>query len=59
LVAGGAVVAVGRQLLFPWRDLPRDTSHGRLLTIAVTALVVFADVMAASSDLNARCTDGT
>jgi phosphatidylglycerol:prolipoprotein diacylglycerol transferase len=46
-VAAIGAYTLGRQLLFPWRDLPRKTSYGRLLTIAMTALVVLADVIAA------------
>jgi phosphatidylglycerol---prolipoprotein diacylglyceryl transferase len=42
----GAIAAytLGRQVLFPMRDLPRNTSHGRMLTIVVAALVVLADI---------------
>jgi phosphatidylglycerol:prolipoprotein diacylglycerol transferase len=48
-VFAGAIAAytLGRQLLFPWRDLPRKTSHGRTLTIAVTAAVLLAEALAA------------
>jgi prolipoprotein diacylglyceryltransferase len=49
VVFAGAIAAytLGRQLLFPLRDLPRKTSHGRTLTIAVTAAVVLAEALAA------------
>lgn len=45
----GAIAAytLGRQLLFPLRDLPRTTSHGRVLTAAVAAAVVLVDVVVA------------
>ena len=44
LIGAVAAYTLGRQLLFPMRDLPRNTSHGRVLTIAFAALVVLADV---------------
>jgi len=42
----GAIAAytLGRQLLFPLRDLARKTSHGRTLTAAVAGAVLLADV---------------
>ena len=45
----GAIAAyiLGRQLLFPLRDLPRNTSYGRTITMIVAALVVLADVLMA------------
>jgi phosphatidylglycerol---prolipoprotein diacylglyceryl transferase len=45
----GAIAAytLGRQLLFPLRDLPRRTSHGRTVTAVVAGLVVLAVVMLA------------
>jgi phosphatidylglycerol:prolipoprotein diacylglycerol transferase len=45
----GAIAAytLGRQLLFPLRDLPRKTSHGRVLTMAVAAAVVLVDIAVA------------
>ena len=32
-----ACYILGRQLLFPWRSIPRETRHGRTLTLAVSA----------------------
>lgn len=45
----GAIAAytLGRQLLFPLRDLPRTTSHGRLVVMALTSLVLVVDVVVA------------
>jgi phosphatidylglycerol:prolipoprotein diacylglycerol transferase len=40
-----AAYTLGRQLLFPWRDQPRSTSHGRTLTIAVAMAILLADIM--------------
>lgn len=42
----GAVGAytLGRQLLFPLRDLPRNTSHGRSVTMTLSAIAVVAAV---------------
>jgi phosphatidylglycerol:prolipoprotein diacylglycerol transferase len=42
-----AAYTLGRQLLFPWRDLPRKTSHGRTLAAAAAAAIVLADVAVA------------
>ena len=39
-----AAYTLGRQLLFPLRDNPRKTAHGRRLAIALTGLVVLAHV---------------
>jgi phosphatidylglycerol---prolipoprotein diacylglyceryl transferase len=49
VVFAGVIAAytLGRQLLFPLRDLPRTTSHGRALTIAVTAAILLAEALAA------------
>jgi hypothetical protein len=33
---------LGRQLLFPWRDLPRKCSHGRTLALTIAVLLVEA-----------------
>lgn len=46
----GAIAAYtfARQVLFPLRTVPRDTTHGRTVTMAVTALVVLADVVVAA-----------
>jgi phosphatidylglycerol:prolipoprotein diacylglycerol transferase len=43
----GAIAAytLGRQLLFPWRDLPRKTSRGRMFTAALATAVVLADIV--------------
>jgi phosphatidylglycerol---prolipoprotein diacylglyceryl transferase len=38
-----------RQLLFPMREIQRATAHGRALTMAVTALVMAADLAIAVS----------
>jgi phosphatidylglycerol:prolipoprotein diacylglycerol transferase len=43
-----AAYTLGRQILFPWRDLPRTTSYGRTLIIAVTVLVLLAGAVAAA-----------
>jgi phosphatidylglycerol:prolipoprotein diacylglycerol transferase len=42
-----ATYTFGRQLLFPLRDLPRKTSHGRMLTMAIAAAVVLVDIVVA------------
>lgn len=44
LVFAAAIAAytVGRQLLFPLRDLPRNTTNGRILTLALAGAVVVA-----------------
>ena len=39
-----AAYALGRQLLFPIRDIPRQTRHGRRLMIAVTASILLIDI---------------
>ncbi|MCF6507800.1 prolipoprotein diacylglyceryl transferase [Blastococcus sp. MG754426] len=41
-VAGVAAYTFGRQVLFPLRGLPRQTKHGRRLTLAVAGLVLLA-----------------
>jgi phosphatidylglycerol---prolipoprotein diacylglyceryl transferase len=41
-VAALAAYILGRQLLFPLRDLPRNTSHGRVLTAIAAGLVLVA-----------------
>jgi phosphatidylglycerol---prolipoprotein diacylglyceryl transferase len=43
-VAAIAAYTFGRQLLFPWRELPRHTAHGRTVAMAVTLAVMLADV---------------
>ncbi len=45
-VAAIAAYTLGRQLLFPLRDLPRRTAHGRVLTMALAALVLVAALAA-------------
>lgn len=46
--AGGiATYTFGRQLLFPLRDLPRNTTYGRALTMAASGLVLAAAVTTA------------
>jgi phosphatidylglycerol:prolipoprotein diacylglycerol transferase len=42
-----AVYTLGRQMLLPLRDLPRATSYGRPVAIAVTATVVLAVLLVA------------
>jgi phosphatidylglycerol:prolipoprotein diacylglycerol transferase len=42
-----AAYILGRQLLFPLRELPRQTNHGRVITAAVAGLVLLADLGAA------------
>ena len=39
-----AAYTLGRQLLFPLRDNPRKTAHGRTFTMALTGLVILVDV---------------
>ena len=46
-VAGIAAYTFGRQLLFPLRALPRNTAHGRALTMSASGLVAVAAVGAA------------
>jgi len=41
-VAAIAGYTFGRQLLLPWRDLPRKTPHGRRITVVATAAVLLA-----------------
>jgi len=43
-IAALAAYTLGRQLLFPLRDLPRKTARGRLLTMALSGLVLIADL---------------
>ncbi len=38
-VGAVAIYTLGRQLLFPLRDHPRNTSYGRILTMALASLV--------------------
>ncbi len=46
--AGGiAAYTLGRQLLFPLRDLPRRTARGRIVTMAISGFVLLAAVLAA------------
>lgn len=45
-VASIAAYTLGRQLLFPLRDLPRHSAHGRRLTMAVAAAAVIVAVAA-------------
>jgi phosphatidylglycerol:prolipoprotein diacylglycerol transferase len=44
-VGAMAAYTLGRQLLFPLRDLPRKTSHGRTLTAALATAVLLADIL--------------
>ena len=39
-----AAYTLGRQLLFPLRDQPRYTAHGRMLVLTACSLIVLADV---------------
>lgn len=43
-VGGIGAYTLARQVLFPLRDLPRATSWGRVVTMALSAAVVAADV---------------
>ncbi len=43
-VASIAAYTFGRQLLFPLRGIPRKTVHGRTVTMAITAIVIAADI---------------
>lgn len=45
-VGGIAAYVFGRQVLFPLRDLPRKTRHGRLVTMVVAGAVLLGDVAA-------------
>lgn len=49
IVFVGAIAAytLGRQLLFPLRAGPRHTAYGRILTMALTGLVIAVDVAVA------------
>lgn len=47
-VAALAAYTFGRQLLFPLRDLPRHTSHGRVATMAVAAAIAVAAIAVAA-----------
>lgn len=42
-----AAYTLGRQLLFPLRDLPRSTSRGRVVVLLVCLLALVADIAAA------------
>jgi phosphatidylglycerol:prolipoprotein diacylglycerol transferase len=44
-VGAMAAYTLGRQLLFPLRDLPRKTLHGRRLTATLATAVVLADIL--------------
>jgi phosphatidylglycerol:prolipoprotein diacylglycerol transferase len=44
-VGAMAAYTFGRQLLFPWRDLPRNSTHGRDPAMAVTLAVMLVDVV--------------
>ena len=46
-VGATASYTLARQLLFPLRDNPRNTAHGRILTMALAALIVVVDVAVA------------
>jgi phosphatidylglycerol:prolipoprotein diacylglycerol transferase len=45
--AGAAAYTFARQLLFPLRDLPRNTAYGRALTMAASGLVLVAAIATA------------
>ena len=49
LVGTVAAYTFARQVLFPLRTVPRDTTHGRAVMMVVTALVLAADVVVAAS----------
>ena len=44
--AAMAAYTLGRQLLFPLRDLPRHTTNGRTLTLVVAAAILIAGIVA-------------
>ena len=46
-LAGLSAYTFGRQVLFPLRGIPRTTSHGRVMTMVVTGLVLVASVLTA------------
>ena len=43
-IAAIAAYTLGRQLLFPLRDLPRTTAHGRTLVALAAGLIIAVDV---------------
>jgi phosphatidylglycerol:prolipoprotein diacylglycerol transferase len=43
-IAAITAYTLGRQLLFPLRDLPRKTAQGRQLIMALSGLVLIADL---------------
>jgi phosphatidylglycerol:prolipoprotein diacylglycerol transferase len=43
-VGGLAAYTLGRQLLFPFRDQPRTTVHGRVVVLGVTVVILFFDI---------------
>lgn len=47
-VAAIAAYTAGRQLLFPLRDLPRHTAHGRILTLVIAVSVMVAAILVAA-----------
>jgi phosphatidylglycerol:prolipoprotein diacylglycerol transferase len=47
-VAVIAAYTIGRQILFPLRDLGRHTAHGRKLTIALAAMVMAGSITVAA-----------
>lgn len=49
LVGTVAAYTFARQLLFPLRSVPRDTTYGRAVMMVLTALVLLADVLVAAS----------
>ncbi|SDY83150.1 Prolipoprotein diacylglyceryl transferase [Modestobacter sp. DSM 44400] len=44
--AGLAAYTLGRQVLFPLRSIPRATTHGRRVTMVVTAILVVGSITA-------------
>ncbi|GJF03037.1 hypothetical protein PSD17_19980 [Pseudonocardia sp. D17] len=45
-VAALAAYVAGRQLLFPLRDLPRHTTHGRHIVLIVSIIIVLGAILA-------------
>ena len=46
-IASISAYVLGRQLLFPLRSIPRASTHGRVVTMVVAALVFFASAVTA------------
>lgn len=47
-VAAVAACTLGRQLLFPLRDVPRQTVHGRMIALILAAVALAAALVVVS-----------